>query len=196
MDMTRVSRLTAVVSMCIVCASGAMAAGFGIERQHDAVAGTPAGGANQTLPGGADSLQEAHGDWRVACTLQGGQRQCSLSQQVMDKESRQRILAIELVTPVPSEAECTLVLPFGLALDKGITLQVDEAAAGPALRFRTCLPAGCVVAAAFDARGVDALRAGTTLTVKATGENAQEISVSVSLKGFASALDRIVALER
>jgi len=183
-----------VAFLGIVCTSGAVVAGSGLERRREAVQGVPAGTASQTLPGGANSLQEAHGDWRVACALHSGQKQCSVSQQVMDQDSRQRILAIELTASSPGQAEGTLVLPFGLALDKGITLQVDQAAAGPTLRFRTCLPAGCVVAVTFDANGIAALRTGTTLTVKATGEDTQDISLGVSLKGFASALDRIVAL--
>jgi len=195
MNETGAFRNAIFASLGILCAAAAVAAGPRLDRHKtgpDAATGT----ANQTLPGGADSLQEAHGDWRVACVHHDGQKQCSLSQQVMDKDSRQRILAIELTTPSPGQAEGTLVLPFGLALDKGVTLQVDDAAAGPTLRFRTCLPAGCVVAVTFDAKAVAALRTGTTLTVKATGENTQEVSLGVSLKGFASALDRIVALAK
>jgi invasion protein IalB len=196
MNVTRAYCFAILTALGILCASRVISAQPRLARQGHASEVEPAGSANQTLPGGADSLQEAHGDWRVACVHHDGQKQCSLSQQVMDKDSRQRILAIELTTPSPGQAEGTLVLPFGLALDKGVTLQVDDAAAGPTLRFRTCLPAGCVVAVTFDAKAVAALRTGTTLTVKATGENTQEVSLSVSLKGFASALDRIVALAK
>jgi invasion protein IalB len=151
-------------------------------------------GAGQTLPKGASSLQETHGDWRVACEQPNGQKRCTLSQQLVDTDSRQRILAIELTVPAVNQADGTLVLPFGLAIDKGITLQVDEAADGPTQRFRTCLPAGCVVTATFDAKTIGALRTGTTLTVKAVGDNGQEISFRLSLKGFGSAFDRTAEL--
>jgi invasion protein IalB len=171
-------RVGAIALLGVVCAAGPVAATI------------------QVLPGGASALQEAHGDWRVACELQNGQKACTLSQQIMDKDSRQRILAIELSAGTPNAADGTLALPFGLALDKGITLQVDESAAGPALSFRTCLPAGCIVTVAFDAKKIAALRAGTTLTVKATGDNAQEVSFGISLNGFASALDRTAALTK
>lgn len=149
----------------------------------------------QALPGGANSLQEAHGDWRVACSQQNGQKFCTLSQQLVDKDTGQRILAIEL-SAGPNKSDGTLVLPFGLALDKGVTLQVDEAAASPTLRVRTCLPAGCIVPVAFDAKSIADLKTGTTLTVKATGDNAGEVAFKVSLKGFASAFDRTAALAR
>ena len=160
------------------------------------VCGGQADRANQALPGGANSLQEAHGDWRVACSQPSGQKVCTLSQQLMDKDTHQRILAIELGAPASNQVEGTLVLPFGLALDKGITLQVDESAAGPMLRFRTCLPAGCIVTATFDVKTIAALKAGTTLTVRATGDNAQEIPFTISLRGFASAIERTAALAR
>jgi invasion protein IalB len=156
-----------------------------------AVAQTPA-----SLPGGASQLQETHGDWRVACTLQNGQRQCALSQQQADKDSRQLVIAVELKAPSASgdRAEGTIVLPFGLAVDRPVTLQVDDRP-GLALRFRTCLPVGCLVAVNFDPAMIAALRTGSLLAVKATAaESAQEAAFRVSLNGFGSALSRTASL--
>jgi len=186
-DALRPGRHTAMMLSWILCA--AVAAGAGVAAQAAQGATT-----TPSFPGGANSLQEAHGDWRVACEQKG--KPCTLSQQLMDSDSRQRILAIELTAPAPNSAEGSLVLPFGLVLDKGITLQIDDDAAGPALRFRTCLPAGCIVAVSFDAKTVATLRSGTTLTVKATRDDGREIPFSVSLKGFGSALDRTAALSK
>jgi invasion protein IalB len=180
----------------IIGASGVAAAQSRSERSGETVQVAQAGSANETLPGGANSLQEAHGDWRVACGQQNDQRLCTLSQQLVDRDSRQRILAIELMVSPQGQAEGALVLPFGLALDRGITLQVDETGAGPTLHFRTCLPAGCVVAVSFDAKAIAALRTGRTLVVTATGDNTKEVAFSVSLMGFASALDRTAALAK
>jgi invasion protein IalB len=182
MNVSRASCCIAAVLLGIVCGTSVLAA--------------QAGGANQALPGGANSIQEAHGDWRVACSQQGAQKVCTLSQQIMDRSSRQRILAIELNAPASDHVEGTLILPFGLTLDKGITFQVDELAAGPTLRFRTCLPAGCIVSVRFDAKALAALKTGTALTVKATGDNEQEIPFTISLRGFASAIDRTAALAK
>jgi invasion protein IalB len=191
---TRACCAAALALAGIVCASRVMAAGAGAEGPGEAT-GIAQVGANQALPGGASSLQEAHGDWRVACASQNGPTRCTLSQQLMDAESRQRILAIELTVPAPNRAEGTLVLPFGLALDKGIVLKVDDAAS-PTLRFRTCLPAGCIVTVIFDEKAIAALRSATTLTVAAVGDDTQEVSFGVSLKGFASAFDRTATLAR
>jgi invasion protein IalB len=150
---------------------------------------------NRTLPGGATSLQEMHGDWRVACTQQNARMVCALSQQQIDKDTRQLLLAIELTAPT-DKAEGTLILPFGLALDRPVTLHIDEAASGPTLRFRTCLPVGCLVGLAFDTPTVALLRKGTTLTVRATADGGQGTAFKISLNGFSGALDRVVALAR
>jgi invasion protein IalB len=151
---------------------------------------------NRTLTGGATSLQEMHGDWRVACVQQNARMVCTLSQQQTDKDTRQLLLAIELTAPATDKAEGTLILPFGLALDRPVTLHIDEAASGPTLRFRTCLPVGCLVGLAFDPPTVALLRKGTTLTVRATADGGQGTAFKISLNGFSGALDRVVALAK
>jgi invasion protein IalB len=151
---------------------------------------------NEPLPGDATSLQEMHGDWRVACAQQSGRKVCALSQQQTDKNSGQLLLAIELNAPAIDKAEGTLILPFGLALDQPVTLQVDDAAASPTLRFRTCLPVGCLVRLTFDSTSVALLRKGTTLTVRATADGGQGAVFKISLNGFSSALDRTAALAK
>jgi invasion protein IalB len=155
---------------------------------------TPAVEAMQA--GDATSLQEMHGDWRVACAQQNGRKVCALSQQQTDKNTHQLLLAMELKTPAIDKVEGMLILPFGLALDRPVTLQIDEAAVAPALHFRTCLPVGCLVDLAFDPPTVALLRKGTTLTVRAIADGGQGAVFAISLNGFSSALDRLAALEK
>ncbi|MEP9372816.1 invasion associated locus B family protein [Mesorhizobium sp. KR1-2] len=148
------------------------------------------------LPGGASSLQETYQDWRVACQIVNGAKLCAVSQQQVRPDG-QRVLAVELQAAAGDTATGTLVLPFGLLLDAGVTLQIDDRQALAPLRFRTCLPAGCVVALSFDNNAVAALRAGATLNLKASAaDTSQEVTLTVSLTGLAAALDRNIALER
>jgi invasion protein IalB len=150
----------------------------------------------QTLPGGASQLQETHGDWRVICNPQKGETACTFSQQQIDNQSRQLVLGIELKPAGADKAEGTLVLPFGLAVTRPVTLQVDEAGPTQNFQFRTCIPAGCLVAVTFEPGTLAAIRKGTTLAVKATGEGGQETALKISLKGFSSAFDRTAALAK
>ncbi|MBN8944668.1 MAG: invasion associated locus B family protein [Rhizobiales bacterium] len=169
-------------------------------RPAEAPPRAPAAAAGQaaaapSLPGGASSLQEAHGDWVVGCAVQGNAKRCGLTQEQTNQQTRQRVLAMEL-TLAGDRIEGVLLLPFGLVLDQGVVLQIDELPQGQALRFRTCLPAGCVVPVSFDARQTAALRAGTALKAKVLPEGGQATVLTISLKGLGSGLDRSAALAR
>lgn len=154
-----------------------------------------AAAATATLPGGASSLNEAYKDWRVVCVQQGGAKRCVLNQ-VQTQQSGQRVLAIELNALTGSSVAGVLVLPFGLSLDAGVAFQIDEKLTVQPMRFRTCLPSGCLVAVSFDAQMVAALRTGSALKIKATADSGAAAPFSISLQGFASALDRAATLSR
>ena len=156
----------------------------------------PLAAQSTALPGGASSVQETFESWVVACVQDGSAKRCALSQQQTDQQSHQRVLAIELSAASGDKVEGALVLPFGLALDRGVTLQVDESPAGPTLRFRTCLPAGCVVPLSFDAKLLAALRKGAALKVNAVADNGKDTVFTISLKGFPAALDRTASLAK
>jgi invasion protein IalB len=147
------------------------------------------------LPGGATTLNESHGDWTVSCAVGNQGKICVLAQQQTAGQANQRLLAVEL-RPRDQNVEGTLVLPFGLALDKGVTLQVDDGPAWTPLRIRTCLPGGCLVDLVFDAKTLPLLRKGTTLKIKAVADGGKDTQLAVSLKGFPSALDRTIALAK
>jgi invasion protein IalB len=150
-----------------------------------------------SLPGGASSLQESYQDWQVTCSAQGVDKRCVMSQQQADPKTRQRVLAIELNADTTGKAAGAVVLPFGLALDTGVSITVDEDADAVGLRFRTCLPVGCVVPLELKEELIAAMRNGTSLQITATpSENEQPVSFSVSLKGFSSAFDRTLALSK
>ena len=158
-----------------------------------AKAAAPAAAAAQ-LPNGANSLQETFGDWRLVCMVQEATKRCTLTQEQTSQQTRQRVLAIELGVN-GDKMEGILLMPFGLALDRGTTLQIDDQAAQAPLRFRTCLPAGCLIPLSFDAKTVAALRSATALKAKVTpADNTQEQAFAISMKGFGTALDRLNVL--
>lgn len=94
-----------------------------------------------SLPGGASSLQDTFGDWRVACQIVDTTRRCALSQQ-QARQDGQRVLAIELQSGPDNTVTGNLILPFGLLLNAGVSLQIDEQSPMDTQFFRTCLPAG------------------------------------------------------
>jgi invasion protein IalB len=151
----------------------------------------------ESLPGGATSLTEGYDTWTVSCALRtvdsNPVKACATSQEQLDQRSRQRVLAIEL-KPAATGAVGTLLLPFGLALEQGIALQIDGGPAASPLRFRTCLVAGCIVPLTFDVKMLAALRKATTLKLRGIADGGKEVLFEISLKGFGSAFDRTAAL--
>lgn len=131
----------------------------------------------------------------MKCSIQQNVKRCAVSQQQMDPRSQQRVLAIEL-QPKSDKAEGVLLLPFGLTLDKGVTLKLGGDADLGALRFSTCLPQGCVVPLSFDSKALGAIKKAAVLRIDGVADGGPAQSFSVSLKGFGPALDRAITLLR
>jgi invasion protein IalB len=146
------------------------------------------------LPGGASSINETYKDWRVVCVQQGAGKHCALLQNQM--QNGQRALGVELTAAADNAVSGILVMPFGLALEKGVALAIDNSPASPALPFRTCLPTGCIVTVNFDRDMVTALRGATVLKVMASAAGGNQTTLTISLQGLAIALDRVVSLSR
>ncbi|RVA11946.1 invasion associated locus B family protein [Mesorhizobium sp. M7A.F.Ca.US.002.01.1.1] len=145
------------------------------------------------LPGGATSLQESYQDWNLICQTSGSTVACAVSQQ-QTQQNGQRVMAVELRRNSDATLAGNLVLPFGLQLDAGATLQIDDSQPLEALRFSTCLPAGCIAPLTLDEGTVAALRAGSVLKIKVRSTDQKDVVLSVPLKGLAPALDRLGVL--
>jgi invasion protein IalB len=153
----------------------------------------PAGGVQ--LPNGASSINETYGDWTVDCRIADGQKVCVFSQAQGNKQTGQRTFAIELRMPKDGKTDGTILMPFGLKLDSGAILKLDDKDLGKGLRFSTCVPQGCLLPVSFPTVATDAMRKGKTLVVASLNlSNAQAVSFNISLNGFAAALDRVMQL--
>jgi invasion protein IalB len=153
------------------------------------------------LPGGASSLRETYEDWTLNCGIVPAKDStpasvaCNLSQEQVDKDKR-RIIALGLNPTGDGGVKGNFIMPFGLALAKGVVLQIDSGAPTQPNPFRTCLPAGCLVPVTWADATVKALAGGTTLKVSATSDDGQPLALSVSLKGFAAGYARAVELTK
>ena len=148
------------------------------------------------LPGGASSLVETFQDWTVACQSQENTTTCVMRQVQTNAQNNQNVLTLELRGVAGGKLEGVLLLPFGLALAKGVTLKIDEAAIGT-LAFSTCVPQGCVVPMGLDAAQVTKVKAGTALNIGANSLSpAQPVALKASLKGFPAALSRVLDLTK
>lgn len=152
-------------------------------------------GPAQALPGEASSVRETHGDWTVSCVRQEAATLCAMSQIQAEPKSRKRVLTVELQAHANGTAKGVLIMPFGLALNPGVSLKIDDKETSAPLPYATCLPVGCIVPLTVDTALLSALKAGGTLNINATsnGDN-QPLAFTVSLTGFSAAFARLVEL--
>ncbi len=154
--------------------------------------------ATVSLPNGASSINETYGDWSVACSIADSRKICVMSQAQGDKQTGERLFAIELQTPKDGKTDGVLLLPFGLKLDDGVKLKLDEQNLGQGARFSTCYPQGCIVPVSFPTVATDAMKKGTSLIITATNvAGGSEVpTLKVSLNGFTAAMDRSTELAK
>ena len=174
--------------------AGSLAVGAAAAQQR--TQGTPpAPPPSVQLPNGATAINEIYGDWTVDCRIVDNRKACVLLQSQANSQTGQRTFAIELRAPQDGKTEGTLLLPFGLNLDAGVKLKLDDRDIGPAVRFSTCVPAGCLAPVSFPTATTDALKKGTALVVGAiTLRGGEAGSFPVSLSGFSAAIARVGSL--
>ena len=151
-----------------------------------------------TTDTGPSTLSETYESWTVQCakTNTGGQtiRSCQISQELLQQETRQRVLLVALAPKQGNgTTKATLVMPFGLLLSEGVRIEVAEK---ELLRgtFRTCMPGGCISEIDFSDELIKQLQSNEKLTVVMTANDGQVVRTDVSLKGFSAAYKRLLAL--
>lgn len=153
--------------------------------------------ASQTALGsGASSLTENYADWQIACAVNSDkQNACVLSQRQQKKETGQQVLLMVLQVDKQS-VKGNLVLPFGLLLSDGVSLQIDDEPFLAKADFRTCIPSGCVVPLTFSDKQLNQLVQGQQLNLHLViSDNNEPVKLAVSLNGLAKAIARVNNLQ-
>lgn len=150
-----------------------------------------------SLPNGAASVSEVYGDWTVNCAIADKSKRCGFSQEQGNSQTGQRLFAIDLQPSADGQTNGVLLLPFGLKLDDGVKLKLDEQNLGQGARFSTCLPTGCLVPISFPTVATDAMKKGEKLIITAMRNGGGEApTFTVSLNGFTTAMSRVAELAK
>lgn len=148
--------------------------------------------AGSTLPSGANALRETYGDWTVVCASADDKKRCLMRQEQRKRDTKQLVLAAELLPTAGDTAALSLVLPFGLKLADGVRLQVDDGPVSNPVPFVTCLPVGCIAAPKVSAELLKSFKSGTVAKLGAASfQGGQKVGFSISLKGFTDAYNRL-----
>jgi invasion protein IalB len=147
------------------------------------------------------SMQETYDDWMVQCHTVAKEdiktKSCEMSQELRQKDSNQRVLAIGIV-PASGDLKtrATVIAPFGLLLANGLAVEVAEKELMRGT-FKTCLPAGCIVEINLSDELIKTLAANEKASVVMTAsDTGQPVRTNISLKGFLLAWNRLVALSK
>ena len=128
----------------------------------------------------------AYDNWRVACPPAANKTvSCEMASDVADPGGRGVVGQI-VITKDKGKPVIGFTLPFGVALQAGIGLNVGK----DPLRtyaYRTCNQVGCVVLVPYDDKLRDSLASTDDAKLLYSGLDGKPVAVPVSLKGFPKA---------
>jgi invasion protein IalB len=137
-------------------------------------------------------------DWTVRCGRHSeqGPEVCEMQQQQIDKEDRTVMAVAVGRVPGRSDLGLLVMLPLGILLPAGVTLQIDGGAEVP-LQVDRCERQGCRIEMLLEPDLLTRLKAGTKATVffeavDPKGER-QRLGVPISLLGFTAALNEVTS---
>ena len=133
--------------------------------------------------------QSAAPNWLVTCSNQmdAAKLSCSMSQSVVLAANGARLMTA-VVEPTDGGQELTLVLPFGLDLQAGVQMVIDEVD-WQKLPISTYEAGACYSSIALDADALSRLSKGDALDVKLINRQGEEVVLSLTLTGFTGSLE-------
>ena len=137
-------------------------------------------------------------DWMVRCGRPPGQEAevCEMQQQQIDKEDRTVMAVAVGQVPGTSDVGLLILLPLGILLPAGVTMQIDGGAEIP-LEVERCERQGCRIERLIEPDLLNRLKGGTKATVffeaiDPQGKR-QRLGVPISLLGFTAALNEVTS---
>ncbi len=140
-------------------------------------------------------VNELHDDWSVRCFTVESQAPCDILQVGTNSETQQRVSLISIAyLPATQSFATQIIVPLGVALARGLSLQAGEASLA-GIKFNRCERDGCYVEIALPPATVDALRMlteDTLITVYSYGPG-DPLELPFSVSGFSEAVDHMMA---
>jgi invasion protein IalB len=136
------------------------------------------------------------GDWQVRCFPVANGNPCDVFQERASQGQRIMTFSMAFV-PSMNRHILQVTVPLDVALQKGVTIQVDGYTS-PVMKYRMCNREGCFVQAVPENAMVEALARATAANanINVVADGGKTFALPLSLKGFSSAHDDMVAQAR
>jgi invasion protein IalB len=152
--------------------------------------------AGQAAPAEGTITEQQFKDWTVRCGRRSEQEPqvCEMQQQRVDQENRTVMAVAVGKVPATSDLGLLIILPLGILLPPGVTLQIDDGAEVP-LEVDRCERQGCRIEMLLEPELLNRLKGGSQAKVffeafDPKGER-QRLGVPISLLGFTAALNQV-----
>ncbi|MDI1262685.1 MAG: invasion associated locus B family protein [bacterium] len=146
-----------------------------------------------TPSSGPEKINSALPAWTTSCGSQARSAapDCKLEQRVFAKETSRLLSAASIVVPGNTRQPMLLLqLVNGLAIQQGVSVNVDDGAATPVM-LQSCDGNGCYATLALTPALLESMRSGKVMTVKATVANRETLAIQHLLTDFAAAFDAV-----
>jgi invasion protein IalB len=132
------------------------------------------------------------GDWVFQCqALTASETRCALIQNIVNNQSRQRVIGAVLrkLGPKGDKLGLFIAAPLGIFLGAGIAPKIDEGEQFPLVLQNCTAQNGCRAALEIDAKRLAEMKKGNRLLIGfKTRADANTVTVPVSLKGVTDGL--------
>ena len=140
------------------------------------------------------AVNELHDNWSVRCFMVESQAPCDVLQVGTNAETQQRVSLISIAyLPATQSYATQIIVPLGVALARGLSLQAGEASL-TGVKFNRCERDGCYVEIALPPATVNAIRMlteDTLITVYSYGTG-DPLQLPFSVSGFSAAMDHMM----
>lgn len=144
-----------------------------------------------TAPAPAKTSATFHSsNWQVECNNNGTALDCHTTNRITQMNGEQLASITFQPAAEGDGATAVLQLPLGIALSAPVQLAVGSNAP-VTLVLNSCLTQGCFAAAKVPASFIARARQGKALIVSFGTPDGQRLAVSIALKGFELAFDRL-----
>jgi invasion protein IalB len=149
----------------------------------------PPAGTEQADAGVSDA---ATGEiWSKRCN-EDEKAYCEIYQRIIVKENNQRLLEFAIGYPEGAkQAQAALILPLGITMTQGVALKIDDGELHKAA-VRICGNNGCLVLMDMPDNIVESMKTGKVLAVGFLDGNGKQITLPLSLAGFAEQLATVL----